>query len=313
VIALLRRIVDAWLRFWFAVDDTRPLELVRIGTGVVLFIGYAMMAGHVAEFFSDDGWLPMRDAVLLRERASFSLLYDVTDPWRVRLVWGVCLGSTLLLTLGWRTSWVKWIALACHVSFMNRAPNITYGVDHITGILLWLLCFAPIGRALALDAGRSESWRPAWLRALDGARASACQRLVQIQMAIVFFFAGTAKLRGNDWWDGDAIWYALADQEFNGLPLQPFAENMWVVNALTYFSVLVEIGYAFLVWDRKTRPFALVGAVSLHAGIATMLSMILFGLAMIAGHLAFTPSAWIDRLVRRRGAAVVDDGRCAVK
>ena len=122
---------------------------------------------------------------------------------------------------------------------------------------------------------------------------------MQIQMVIVFFFAGAAKLRGVDWWDGDAIWYALTDQEFNGLPLLPFAENMWLVNLLTYMSVVIEIGYAFLIWDRKTRPYALVGAVSLHVGIATMLSMILFGLAMIAGHLAFVPSAWIDRLHRR--------------
>jgi hypothetical protein len=295
----MKRLVGAWLRFWFAIDDTRPLELVRIATALVLFVGYASMAGHVAELFSDDGWVPMRDAAFLRERTPLSVLYEITDPWRVRLLWGVCLGSTLLLAVGWRTAWVKWIALACHVSFMNRAPNICYGVDHVTSIMLWLLCFAPIGRAFALDARRGVPWCPAWLRSFDDARASACLRLMQIQMAIVFFFAGAAKLRGVDWWDGDAIWYALADQEFNGLPLLPFAENMWLVNLLTYLSVVVELGYAFLIWDRKTRPYALVGAVSLHLGIATMLSMILFGLAMIAGHLAFTPSAWIDRLQRR--------------
>jgi hypothetical protein len=292
----LRRMADAWLRFCFAVDDTRPLELVRIGTALVVFVGYLMMAGHVAEFFSDEGWLPMRDAAFLRERSSLSLLYDVTDPWRVRLLWGVCLGSTLLLAIGWRTSWVKWIALACHLSFMNRTPAITYGVDHITGILLWLLCLAPIGRALAVDARRREGWRPSWWRALDHARASACLRLVQIQMAIVFFFAGAAKLRGNDWWDGDAIWYAMTDYEFNVLPLRLFAQNMWLVNLLTYGSLLIELGYAFLVWDRKTRPFFVLGAIALHIGVAISMGLVLFAVPMIAGHLAFAPSAWIDRL-----------------
>ncbi len=298
----VRRIVDAWLRFWFDVEDVRPLELVRIGTALALFVGYASMLGHVAELFSDEGWLPMRDAAFLRDRSSLSLLYEIGDPGRVRLVYGVCLVSSLLLAIGWRTAWVKWIVLACHVSFMNRAPNITYGVDHITSILMWLLCLAPIGRALALDERRRDGWRPSWWRALDHARASACLRLAQIQMAIVFFFAGAAKLRGDDWWDGDAIWYALCDQEFSGLPLQPFAENMWVVNVLTYLSVVIELGYAFVVWDRKTRPIALVGAVCLHLGIAVMLSMVLFALGMIAGHLAFTPSAWLDRLrIARRG------------
>ena len=33
VIELLRRTVAAWNRFWFEVDDVRPLELVRIGVG----------------------------------------------------------------------------------------------------------------------------------------------------------------------------------------------------------------------------------------------------------------------------------------
>ena len=46
----------------------------------------------------------------------------------------------------------------------------------------------------------------------------------------------------------------------------------------------------------------------LHVGIATMLSMLLFGMAMIAGHLAFTPSRWIDRLQRPRSAGDLEHG-----
>lgn len=303
--AVLQRCIAAWYRFWFDAPDLRQLELVRIGVGITLFLVYLCQAGHLDELYTEDGWVPLSSLASMREDPSHvSVLYRVTDLAHVTAIWLLLLVASLAFTVGFQTSWIKWVVWLLHISFANRAPEVTYGVDSISSNLLIVLCVSPVGRCLSVDAWlrRPRPPRVPWLPALQRARASVGLRLVQIQMAIVFFFAGAAKLRGDDWWDGDAIWYALCDQEFSGLPLQPFAENMWVVNVLTYLSVVIELGYAFVVWDRKTRPIALVGAVCLHLGIAVMLSMVLFALGMIAGHLAFTPSAWLDRLrIARRG------------
>ena len=291
--------IRGWLRFWFEQEDLRPLELVRIGVGLALFCIYFFQAGHITEFYTSEGWVPLGAlSSYIDDPTLMSILYTVTDPTQVVALWWVMLLASLALMVGFQTSWVKWVAWLLHVSFCNRAPEICYGVDYISANLLMILCLTPVGRMMSVDAWLRRDHPPAapWLARLQRARASIGQRLVQIQLAIVFFFAGTEKLQGQDWWDGDAIWFAMTDYEFNILPLTFFAENMWLINAMTYGSLLVELGYAFLIWDRKTRPFFMVSAILLHLGVAASMGLVLFAIPMIAGHLSFVPSAWLDRI-----------------
>src|SRR4029079_14267619 len=98
-------------------------------------------------------------------------------------------------------------------------PPMAYGVDAILSCLLVILCFAPIGRALSLD--RVRTVRKAKLIDLNARPpryvsgwAFACTRLMQIQMAVLFFFSATDKLRGDDWWDGDAVCLVFASADY---------------------------------------------------------------------------------------------------
>ncbi len=307
--AVLQRCIAAWYRFWFDAPDLRQLELVRIGVGITLFLVYLCQAGHLDELYTEDGWVPLSSLASMREDPSHvSVLYRVTDLAHVTAIWLLLLVASLAFTVGFQTSWIKWVVWLLHISFANRAPEVTYGVDSISSNLLIVLCVSPVGRCLSVDAWlrRPRPPRVPWLPALQRARASVGLRLVQIQMAIVFFFAGTEKLRGSDWWDGDAIWYAMTDYEFNALPLGFFAANMWLVNALTYGSLLVELGYAFLVWDHKTRPIFVVAGIALHIGVAIAMGLVLFAVPMIAGHLAFAPSTWLDRFAWLRRARTIN-------
>ena len=54
-----------------------------------------------------------------------------------------------------RSAYAKWVALIGHVSFVNRDPYLIYGVDKILAALLFILCLAPIGRAMSLDRVRA--------------------------------------------------------------------------------------------------------------------------------------------------------------
>ena len=121
--------------------------------------------------------------------------------------------------LGWRTSWVKWIVLIGHISYDYRNPKMTYGVDGSLACLLLILCFAPIGRAMSLDrvrdVRRAKRKRPRCdAAALPVRGRSPARRLMQVQMAVLFFFSGIDKLKGEDWWDGDAIWLVFAISDY---------------------------------------------------------------------------------------------------
>jgi hypothetical protein len=66
---------------------------------------------------------------------------------------------------------------------------------------------------------------------------------------------------------------------------------------MTHATVFWELTYAFLVWNRFTRPWVLLMAVLIHGGIALALGMATFGLVMLIGNVAFIPPATIRRWV----------------
>src|SRR5205085_1781124 len=84
-----------------------------------------------------------------------SLLFYFTAPWQLVAFHAVFLFCCAAFMVGWRTSWVKWVVLIGHISYDYRNPTLTYGVDKILACLLFILCFAPVGRAMSLDRVRA--------------------------------------------------------------------------------------------------------------------------------------------------------------
>jgi hypothetical protein len=106
-------------------------------------------------------------------------------------------------------------------------------------------------------------------------------------MCVIYLFAGFGKLRGDSWWDGTALWGALANYEYQSIDVTWLGQWPLLINVLTHTVVMWEVFYCVLVWPRLTRPLVLALAVPLHLGIAVCMGMITFGLAMLIGNLAF--------------------------
>lgn len=312
-----------WDRIWFQDLPTTQLEMVRIGVGLALFVHYGYASAYLFELWGHDGWFP---ASIALERAVTNglmkspLLY-VTQPWVLVLVHAVFVLSCFALMVGWRTNWVKWVVLICHVSYVKRTLDVAYGVDSIAASLLFLLCLAPIGKALSLDRVRAvrnakRDNLDAQLPVFTSRWAFACRRLMQLQMAVLFFFSGVHKIRANDWWQGDAIWRVFtATDYYSATLLDLFATQFWLVNIAVYGTVLIEIAYPFLIWQRHTRAWLLVGGVFLHLLFFFFLGLHYFSWVMIMGHMSFLRKEWLDDLgawwKRRMGAMeMIYDGRC---
>jgi hypothetical protein len=127
-------------------------------------------------------------------------------------------------------------------------------------------------------------------------------RLIQVHMCIVYLFAGLGKLQGETWWNGQAIWGAVANNEYQTLDLTWLAAHMGLVNLITYGALFWEVSYPFLIWPKLTRPIWLAMAVAVHAGIGLAMGMITFGLIMIFGNMAFLDSASVRRWIAGRAA-----------
>jgi len=300
--SLLAALAGAWDRIWFQDRPTVPLEVARIGIGAALLENYGMATPHLFEFWGEAGWMPRAVAAQYADDPWIqSILFYVTAPWQLLAFHIVFLLSAFALMLGWRTRWVKWIVLVGHLSYLHRNPVLQYGVDLILASLLLILCVAPTGRALSLD--RVRAVRAAKRDNLNAAPApytsvwaGACIRLMQIQMATLFFFSAVSKIRGDDWWNGDAMWVVFRTYDFyNRFLLSLFASHYWLVNVATYGTLLVEIAFPFLIWQRATRPYLLAAAILLHVQIGIFMGMPYFSFVMIMGHMSFLRPEWLAR------------------
>jgi predicted DCC family thiol-disulfide oxidoreductase YuxK len=311
-----------WSRVWFQDKPTAPLEITRMGVGAALLLHYGMATPYLFTFWGDSGWMPRE---LIAEKITDpwmqSAFFYLTAPWQWTAFHAVFLFCSAAFMLGWRTSWVKWLVLIGHISYTSRNSQMIYGAHRILSSLLVILCFAQIGRAMSLDRVREVRFAKlkdlkAHPAAFTSPWAGACTRLMQIQMAVLFFFSATDKLEGRDWWEGNAIWKVfVADDYYNGTLLDLFASHYWMVNVATYATVLIEIAFPFLIWQRSSRPYLLAGAIFLHLQFALLMNLYCFSFVMIMGHMSFVRPEWLTRLgaawkLRMGGMEMIYDGTC---
>jgi predicted DCC family thiol-disulfide oxidoreductase YuxK len=311
-----------WSQFWFRSSPTAPIELTRIGIGAALLVNYSLATPYLFDFWGDAGWMPL--SIVFANGRDFwkqSIFFYFDARWQWVAFHALFLLSCFCLMIGWRTSWVKWIVLVGQLSYDRRNPVLPYGVDSILACLLLILCLAPIGRAMSFD--RARQVRAAKRRDLEAALpvfrsawAGACMRLIQIQMALLFLFSGVNKIRGDDWWNGDAIWLVFVTNDYYVRSVVDIlAAHYWLVNIATYSTIVIEIAFPFLVWQKQTRPFLLAAAIFLHSQFALLMGMPYFSFVMISGHMSFVRPRWLGRLAAawKQTAGEMEmiyDGRC---
>jgi predicted DCC family thiol-disulfide oxidoreductase YuxK len=313
---------EVWARIWFQPMSTEPLELARIGIGAAMLLHYGMATRYLFDFWGDAGLMPR--SIVLRDAAdpwTQSVFFYFTAPWQWIAFHGLFLICCAALMAGWRTSWVKWIVLIGQLSYDRRNPGLTYGVDWILASLLLILCLAPIGRAMSLD--RVRAVRAAKRSNLDATLpqycspwTGACIRLMQIQMAVIFFYSAVTKLAKSEWVDGSAVWVVFTMNEYySPAILKVLASQYWLAEAGTYATILIELAFTFLIWQKATRPYLLADALLLHALFAVLMGLYYFSFVMMMGHMSFVRPEWLTRLGlawkrKMGGMEMIYDGRC---
>ena len=282
----------AWERFWFGEQNTIVLEWIRVGVAGALFVANVALTARLEDLYGNDGWMSLEG---IRYQHSHPFIHSVhhyiTERVDLFAFHYLYLGCLLLFAIGGLTRAAKWVVLIGHISYCYRNPAATYGVDSLSAVLIWILCLSPVGERLSVDS---------WLARRRGATRNAggwipgctALRMIQLQLCIIYLFAGTAKLRGSPWWEGNGLWGALTNYHFHA-PLEFFAEHYWILIVLNYATLALEISYAFLIWGRL-RALICMSTISLHIGIGVLMRMHLFGFVGMAANLAFFNPDWLS-------------------
>lgn len=113
-------------------------------------------------------------------------------------------------------------------------------------------------------------------------------RAMILQICIVYFFAGLHKLQGETWLDGSALYYILNSSDFSASSTNAFITKWpWVVNLMTWSTIVFQLAFPFLVWVKKLRPFVLLTGLGLHLGIFLFMRIDNFSYVMIAAYTLF--------------------------
>jgi hypothetical protein len=199
------------------------------------------------------------------------------------------------------------------VTLQHRNPIILHGGDLILRVSLIYLAWAPCGLACSLDrlmalrrgkAGPEPPRVSLWV-----------QKLMQYQVAIVYFTTVWHKWRGHYWLDGTATWYPLNLNEFDRFWLPSIlSDNKIALAVSTYGTLATELALATLVFYRPLRKWVLLAGVGLHGFIEYAFNIPLFGFLMVSTYVCFFDgeevSAWLkrwrDRLLRRKARQSAD-------
>lgn len=292
-------VVGGWNRFWFTPTDPATLGVIRILGGAMIFYTHLVWSIDLYGFMGAEGRFSHDLTSRMQGQSPFAWSYLPLLDGSPALLWIAHIIALVILAmfmLGLYTRITGVLTFIITISYVHRAPGALFGLDQINAMLATYMMFGAAGEAYSLDN---------WLKRrrnirVDGPRESTVAnisiRLIQLHMCIIYLFAGLSKLGGETWWDGSAMWGAVANSEYQSLDMTWLAAYPLLINALTQISVAWEISYTALVWPRLTRPLVIGMAIPLHLGIAVCLGMITFGTAMLIANMAFI-SPWVIRRV----------------
>lgn len=267
-----------WQRLFLRRVDPRPAALVRIFFGITLLWTVADLLMWGRFLFTDEGlyltdmarqrfgdrlrnvWdpehgfesVPMAIGLLA---SKWTVLHVRSDPPFVWAIFAVTMGANVAMIVGWRTRLMTFITFLGVMQIYNYSPIWYAGGDTVTRTLIFLGLFCRWGEAYSVD-----TWRRRKRAILGGATTMPAlrtipvwpQRLMMLQLAIIYCSTGLLK-SGSTWGVyGSAIYYAMSLDHFYRMP--------WTgLTTLLQRSGVLMISTWVVHWWESLFPLLLVG------------------------------------------------------
>jgi len=333
--------------YWLGALDLRPLGLMRIVFGTVVFLSVADVGPVLFTLLSDDGVMP-RSALLsgLARLDRFCVFLAVGPNWLLALLFATDLVVLAAFTVGYRTRAANIVAFVLTSGIHERNFMPFDGADNVVRVMLFWMMFMPCGARCSVDAVLASARG-------EPVRETACAlpiRIGQLQIAWVYLNTVIHKWPGASWHDGSALHTALGLDHLFVRPLGKLLFHWPLFTKLgTHFTLAAERAFFPLVflpafktpgivaWLERQSPairqslglmfqpnfkaLAILLGIALHLGIAVLMAVGNFSYVMISSYLLLFEPEWTvttiagaghawKRLVGRDKLVVLYDGGC---
>ncbi len=260
-----------------------PLVSFRIIFGGLMFVATlrTMLLGWVDKFYLEPQFF--------FKYYGFEWISVCGGAWGIYTVYVLLLLSSLGIMLGafYRFSSILFFILFTYTELLD----VTHYLNHyyLVTCISFLSCCLPLHQYLSVDVYLNPNLKRLTIPYY-------CIFVLQLQLAIVYFYAGIAKLHSD--WLLDAqplrIWLA---QRANFPLLGPLLS--WPSTALLFAwaGAIFDLSIPFLLWWKKSRVYAYVSVLLFHLMTAMLFYIGLFPYFMMGMTIIFFSTAWHKKII----------------
>jgi uncharacterized membrane protein YphA (DoxX/SURF4 family) len=297
IISRLKEPVAAVDRWICEPVDPRPICLFRACFGMICLVNFLLLWPDMPMWLGKNGVLPpaVHRSLGMGPSLNLYLLTGYDDVSLVILKVLSLVGGLGLIFGVWPrlAAFFVWLVVG---SFSWRNSFILHSGDNLIRIGSFFLIFArsdgafsardPLDRFVGrLTGKRPESAQspvtklakiPAWP-----------QRTLQLQLCILYVVTGLWKAKGIPWQNGTAVGTVLQLGEFQHFPIPGFFATPFMSQVMSYSTLILELGFPFLIWVPRLRSLVLLAGVGLHLGLEWTLNVQLFQWTILSYYLLF--------------------------
>jgi len=279
-----------WTAFFHTPEPPLTIALFRILFGLVTITSALLYLPHASVWLGDEGSLSHSRWEATYGGVLFSVFRWVT-PGRgsIRAVFALHLLAAAGLVLGLATPVSAAIVFATLTSIHHRHPEVTHGGDSLMRMMSFLLIFSRAGDAWSLDAMFAGASAPQ-------ASSPWALRLLQLQISFVYFQSFAAKLEGETWRRGTAVYWVWMVSDYRRLQVPSAMRTLWWSRLATWGTLAMEFALGPLVWIKEFRYPLVAAAALFHVGLEVMMNLQLFGAIMLTGLSTFISPYDLERL-----------------
>nr|WP_026680391.1 HTTM domain-containing protein [Priestia megaterium] len=253
-------------------------SILRVGFGLIILYTYAINYRQRHFIWGPNG-MSQTD---YSEQLKPYTLYSIGDSIiYFEIIFHLGIVVAILFTVGYKTRIVTIINFIFLYSIDQQNAVILDGGDNIMAITLIYMFFIKTNKYLSVDKMLKKEGRFSnnfYLNIIHNFGVLA----IIVQLCILYLNSSLYKVMGELWQNGTAIYYILQVQEFN-LPWisDIIISSDFLIVFSTYFTILVQIAFPFLLFNKVTKYIVLILLVTLHLGIAVVMGLITFSLTII--------------------------------
>ena len=282
-----------WNQFWFKSIDARQYAALRIAFGGLSVVYLLGLLPYVETQFSGFGWLRDIQQIAVQNGGSWSLFFIQAGAQATTLAYAIVwmgIIAAFMLMIGWQSRLAATITWLVWVSLWNRNPLLLDGDDAILKLMCFYLMLSSCGNCWSVDACLQIKPQQVSVWPL---------RLIQFQIALIYFVSGWVKFHSPEWLDGTIMQYVLIHPQYSRWDGWSFIDNpllSGVLVALAGFIRWWELLFPFLLINAHSRKISLLIGILFHVGLLFTMNLRWFPVIMLSLYPALLSNSSFIRL-----------------